>query len=90
MTFWNEFMTADMDGKRLGTFPDLIMTVDAETGLPVTTAEISKGQNVIVVLVPARNLPLGAGMYCRELMAPVEEIVRRPILSYFTLEHPYL
>ena len=90
MTFWNEFMTIDRDGKRLGTFPDLIMTVDAVTGLPVTTAEITKGQNVVIVLVPARNIPLGAGMYCRELMEPVEEIVRRPILEYFNPEHPYL
>src|SRR5699024_1538268 len=35
LTFWNEYMTAEVHGKRLGTFPDLIMTFDVVTGLPV-------------------------------------------------------
>lgn len=90
MTFWNEFMTLDCGGRRLGTFPDLIMTIDARSALPVTTAEITKGERLIVVSIPAENLPLGAGMYCAELLKPVEEIVRRPILQYFGLKHPHL
>ena len=90
MTFWNEFMTLDCSGRRLGTFPDLIMTIDARSALPVTTAEITKGERLIVVSIPAENLPLGAGMYCAEQLKPVEEIVRRPILQYFGLKHPHL
>ena len=38
LTFWNEYATAEKDGKRLATFPDLIMTINAKTGEPVTTA----------------------------------------------------
>ncbi len=86
LTFWNEFMTLDRGGVRLGTFPDLIMTVDGETGLPVTTAGLRKGQHVIVTLVPAADLPLGAGMFCRELLEPIEKIVGKPVLPYVTLK----
>lgn len=86
LTFWNEFMTLELDNKRLGTFPDLIMTVDAETGIPVTSAELKKGQKVFVTLVPADNLSLGAGMFCRELLEPIEKIVGKDVVPYVTLK----
>ena len=62
------------------------MTVDGETGLPVTTAGLRKGQHVIVTLVPAADLPLGAVMFCRELLEPIEKIVGKPVLPYVTLK----
>lgn len=34
ITFWNEYMTLERKGKRINTFPDLIMTLDAENGIP--------------------------------------------------------
>lgn len=86
LTFWNEFMTLDRGGERLGTFPDLIMTTDAETGLPITTAELAKGRRVFVTLVPADRIPLGAGMFCRELLEPIEKVVGRAVLPYVTLK----
>ncbi|MDY3868134.1 MAG: DUF917 family protein [Pyramidobacter sp.] len=86
LTFWNEYMTLERDGTRLGTFPDLIMTLDGTTGMPVTTAGLHPGQHVIVTLVPARNIPLGAGMFCRELLSPIEDIVRKSILPYAELK----
>lgn len=86
LTFWNEFMTLDRGGERLGTFPDLIMTADAETGTPVTTAELRTGRRVFVTLVPADRIPLGAGMFCRELLEPIEKVVGRAVLPYVTLK----
>lgn len=82
MTFWNEYMTLEHGGQRLGTFPDLIMTLDAATGRPLVTAEIVTGQHVVVVNVPRERLLLGAGMRDPRLFVPVEEIVNKPILSY--------
>ena len=49
ITFWNEYMTLERKGKRINTFPDLIMTLDAENGIPVTSAEVGEGQKIIVV-----------------------------------------
>lgn len=49
LTFWNEYMTLEIDGERVGTFPDLIATIDAGTGRPVNTAEIKAGQDIAIL-----------------------------------------
>ena len=79
-TFWNEYMTLEQGGKRLGTFPDLIMTLDASSGLPVTTAELQKGQEVFLLLAPASSLILGEGMRCKDLLETIEPIIGKKIL----------
>lgn len=83
LTFWNEYMTADQDGKRLATFPDLIATIAADTGIPVTTAEIQNGRKVIVVAVPKARMILGAGVRRPEQMQPVEAILNEELVRYF-------
>lgn len=85
-TFWNEYMTLDVGGKRRYTFPDLIMTLDAGTGVPVTTAELRRDMRVVVLAAPSGNLLLGAGMRCRELFEPVEGIVGEPVLAYLSFD----
>ena len=80
MTFWNEYMTLELCRKRLGTFPDLIMTLREDSGLPVTTAELCEGDRVFVIHVPAERLILGEGMRCGELLRAVEPMVGKPIL----------
>jgi DUF917 family protein len=82
LTFWNEYMTLEHDGERIATFPDLITTLDAETGRPISTANLAKGQSVAVVVAPAASLSLGAGMEDPELFKPVEEAVDRSIVDY--------
>ena len=86
-TFWNEFMTLEQNqnGRRLGTFPDLIMTFDASNGLPVTTAELKKAQDVYLLLAPASRLVLGEGMRCRDLLADIEPVVGKKILEYVNI-----
>ena len=82
LTFWNEYMTLERGKERLATFPDLIMTLDKESGLPVTSAEIKQGQEVVVITTHRENLKLGSGMRDRKLMAEVEPIIGKEILSY--------
>lgn len=84
-TFWNEFMTLERGDKRLGTFPDLIMTLDAADGHPVTTAELKKGQEVFLIHVPAAGLLLGEAMRCMDLMATIEPVVGKKIVEYIRL-----
>lgn len=82
LTFWNEYMTLEKGKDRIGTFPDLIMTFDKDTGLPLTTAEIKKGQNVVVIATNKENIKLGSAMYDEELLKEIEPVVSREILKY--------
>lgn len=82
LTFWNEYMTLEKNGERLATFPDLIMTFDKATGLPVTSAEIKQGQEVVVIKAAKKNLKLGSGMRDQKLMAEIEPIIHKEVLKY--------
>lgn len=81
-TFWNEYMTLERDGERLATFPDIIATLDARTGLPLPTAELSEGRSVVIVKVPKAELKLGSGMYIKELFEEAEKAVHREMVKY--------
>lgn len=82
LTFWNEYMCIEKSGQRMGTFPDLIATVNLETGLPLTTAEIKKGQKVAILRIPKENLKLGLGLKDSELFREVEKITGKEIIKY--------
>lgn len=82
LTFWNEYMTLEKNGQRFGTFPDLIMTLDARTAEPIVSAAIKKGQQIAVIVVPKENLLLSTTMRNEKLMKPVEDIIKKPILEY--------
>lgn len=82
MTFWNEYMTIEKDGQRFATFPDLIMTLDAKTARPIVTAAIQKGQQLAVIAVPREKLLLSTTMSNEKLLKPIEDIIKKSILSY--------
>lgn len=82
LTFWNEYMTLEQDGQRLGTFPDLIMTLDAKTARPVVTAAVEKGQQLVVISVPKEKLLLSSTMRNAKLMKPIEEIINKSVIPY--------
>ncbi|WP_067622209.1 DUF917 domain-containing protein [Alicyclobacillus acidiphilus] len=82
MTFWNEYMTLERNGERLATFPDLIMTMDTNTGMPLLTAELQPGLDVTVVCVPRAHVKLGAGMHDEALFKVVETVVNKEICKY--------
>lgn len=79
VTFWNEYMTLEKNKDRIATFPDLIMTIDADTGIPVTSAEISEGKKVVLIKVDSQDLKLGAGMRDQELLTECGEIIGKTI-----------
>jgi DUF917 family protein len=82
LTFWNEYMTCERLAARLATFPDLIVTIDADTALPLTTAELAAGRRIIVLTAPASALKLGAGLRVRSNLAAIEPAVGKEILRY--------
>lgn len=79
VTFWNEYMTLEKNEDRIATFPDLIMTMDANTGTPVTSAEISEGKKVALIKVDRKDLKLGAGMKDPELLSECGKIIGKTI-----------
>lgn len=79
LTFWNEYMSLEQDGKRLATFPDLLMTFDANTARPLISAEVEAGAKIYLVAIPRQRLLLGAGVRDRKLLTRVEEVAARMI-----------
>ena len=74
--FWNEYMLLE-DGNRnvLALFPDLITTVNAKTGIPITSAEVRKGDELITVAVPKDRIPLGRGVKDPDALKQVQEVI---------------
>ena len=58
----NEYMCVEREGQRLFTFPDLIATIDPQTGLALEVSELVIGAEVAVIATSQDQLPLGAGV----------------------------
>ena len=53
LEFQNEFIRVMVGDHTVGTVPDLITLLDAETGKPILTDEVQFGQRVDVICIPA-------------------------------------
>lgn len=80
ITFWNEYMTLEESGEeRLATFPDLIATMSTRTSLPLTSAEVRPGDEVLIVVVPRDHVPLGAGVKDPEVLRQAGSVVGKKL-----------
>ena len=79
--FMNEYMTAQREGKRLGTFPDLLTFISLDKCVPICSAQIRAGQNVATVCVPKEQLKLGRGMFLPELFEPCEKAMGKKLFG---------
>jgi uncharacterized protein len=77
--FVNEYMTAEAAGERLATFPDVIATLSAADGRPVSIADIGDGQEVAILAVDKSRVPLGAGVKEPSVYPEVEEMLGKPL-----------
>jgi len=82
LCFCNEYMTLEQEGRRIGTFPDLITTMNVANGLPVPSCEVKKGMEIVVLHVAKEKLTLGAGMRDPELYKAIEVLTGKKIISY--------
>lgn len=83
LTFWNEYMSVDDEqGNRITTFPDMIMSFSAETGMPVTTSQLAEGDRIVMITAPYENLRLGSGMFAAKNYEAVEEVLNIEIVKY--------
>jgi DUF917 family protein len=81
LTFWNEFMTLEFDGKREATFPDLITLISTETAMPLSRAHVSRDQEVAILVVPRENITLGTGILLPEALERVEKVIKKAIIN---------
>ncbi len=79
---YNEYMTADVDGKRVATFPDMIGTLDPFTGEPAAISELSTGREVAVIVAHRSKLPVGKGALDPAVFPEVEKALGVELRSY--------
>ena len=53
LSFQNEHLMAELDGRIIATAPDLIMVLEHESGEPITTEGLRYGQRVRVIAAPS-------------------------------------
>lgn len=79
---YNEFMTADKEGTRVATFPDMIGSVDARTGDPIAISTMSEGQEVSIIIAHHTQFPLGKGAIDPVVFTEIEQGLGVELYSY--------
>jgi uncharacterized protein len=79
---YNEYMTADLDGQRVATFPDMIGTLDPRTGEPVAISELPRGSQVAVIIAHRSKFPVGKGALDPAVFPEVEKAMGVDLRSY--------
>jgi uncharacterized protein len=79
---YNEYMTADLEGRRVATFPDMIGTLDPQTGGPVAISELRPGSQVAVIIAHRSKFPIGKGALDPAVFPEVEEAMGLDLRSY--------
>lgn len=78
----NEYMYADVDGRRVATFPDLMATLDPATGAVLAIRELKPGTRVVAIATSKRNLPLGSGIFVPAVYPDVEKAIGADLATY--------
>jgi len=81
LTYMNEYMTLELAGRRLATFPDLMTTFDEE-GNPITSAGLKEGDTVYLANVPKERIKVGDGNRYPEIYEPVEKALGKPMVKH--------
>lgn len=79
---YNELMTAESRGRRLASFPDLLASLDPQSGAPLAVSALQPGTRVAIIAVSRRNIPLGAGVFDRAVYSEVEAAMGVDLASY--------
>ncbi|MEM8551545.1 MAG: DUF917 domain-containing protein [Pseudomonadota bacterium] len=78
----NEYMAVDgADGSRLGTWPDVITTL-SPAGIPLSNNEIDKGDEIAVLHIHKRHLPLSSVVNDPAVYPPVEKALGIALASF--------
>lgn len=72
-------LTMERDGEILSKFSDLIVALDALSGMPLALDELSKGRKIYLVTIPSASLQLGSGCKDPELLQILEKLIGRSL-----------
>jgi hypothetical protein len=75
-------MAVEIGGTRAATFPDVITTLDAESGAPVSAGRIRNGQHLAVLHIPAAEVPLAPALTDPALYATSEAALGIAIVPF--------
>ncbi|NQX59696.1 DUF917 domain-containing protein [Paenibacillus qinlingensis] len=79
----NEYMAVDgKDGKRLTTYPDVITTLSAETGLPVSVGHVEVGAELVVLSINKQYVPLSSSVKDPTVYPEVEKALGIELAAY--------
>jgi len=79
----NEHMAVDDDkGTRHATYPDVITTINAENGLPVSVGHLKVGMNIAIFHIDKKYLPLSSSVTDRSVYPEVEQALGIDLVSY--------
>lgn len=79
---FNEYMTADRNGTRVATFPDMIGSMVPETGDPVALSILKPGDPVAIVSGHRSGFPLGKGALDPAVFTEIEDGLGLDLFSY--------
>ena len=80
ISIYNEYITLEeKEGKRIATFPDLISLIDKKSGLPVISAELHVGMEVIICINSREHMILGSSMYDKYAISNVEKVIGKKL-----------
>jgi hypothetical protein len=80
--YLNEYMTIDLDGERVSTYPDVIATLSLEDGRPVSIAEMTEGREVALFVVDQSLVPLSSSTRDSFALEEVEKIMGVALVGY--------
>jgi hypothetical protein len=72
--FLNQYMYLEKNGKRIAQFPDLIIIISQENGLPIGSSQLREGQVVFVIVIPKEHLILGTEIDTELLFSQINEL----------------
>ncbi len=79
----NEYMAVDdPDGNRAATYPDVITTLSADTGQPVSVGHLKEGMEVAVFRIHKRYIPISSSVLDASVYPEVEQALGIQIADY--------
>jgi DUF917 family protein len=81
LSYVNEYMTLESNGKRLSTFPDLMTTFDAE-GNPINSTSLKQGDEIFLVNIPKEKIKVGDGNRYPENYEPIENALGKAMVKH--------
>lgn len=82
--YLNEFMAVTCGDDRIASYPDTIVVLRADTGEALAVKDAVAGLDVVLLAVPADELPVSSSAVDPSGLAEVERIMDLPLTPYLT------